>query len=205
MSDYMSILTGMLAGDGLNSLLIPEYVLRWNKINPLELSPYLTPEEALRQLPGIISSSLSLLEQIKDGLDEAYQHAKDACENAIDAYNKPVGILSNTEAIEALQNASKSSAQAIIALCLTQKLLFVQQQILVTCSRLLFICSSRDYKSVSIAIKELKAKIQGESGQKITDIAKQEFARMLQQLTQQMDVLERLERIEKHIGIHRTL
>ena len=53
----------------------------------------------------------------------------------------------------------------------------------------------------SIAMKEIKARIQGESGQKISDIAKQELARMLQQLAQRMDVLERLDRIEKHLGI----
>ena len=197
----MSILNGMLAGDDLKKMLIPEYVLRWNKIKPLTLSPNLTPEEALRQLPDVITKSLSQLEQIKEGLGEAYQHANDACENAIDAYNKPAGFFSNTEAIESLQNASKSEAQAIIALCLTPKLLFVQQQILVTCSRLLFMCSSRDYKSASIVMKEIKAKIFGEQGQKITDIAKQELDRMLQQLAQRMDVLERLDRIEKHLGI----
>ena len=116
------------------------------------------------------------------------------------SHSSVAGLFSNTEAIESLQNASKSEAQAIIALCLTQKLLFVQQQILVNCSRLLFMCSSRDYKSASIAMKEIKAIIQGESGQKISDIAKQELARMLQQLAQQMDVLERLDRIEKHIA-----
>lgn len=203
MSDHLSFLTDMLSGMGedLQMLMIPDHVLRWNKIKPLDLSTNLTPEEALRQLPGIIASSLSQLEQIKNGLDETYQHATIACKNANEAYNQPAGFFSNTGTIESLQNASKSEAQAIIDLCLTQKLLFIQQQILATFSQLLFICSSRDYKSASIAIKELKAKIQGESGQKITDIAKQELARMLQQLTQRVDVLERLERIEKHIGI----
>ena len=179
----------------------PEYVRRWNAIKPLELEPDLTPEEALRQLPGIISTSFSLLEQIKNGLAEAYDHASEACENASEAYNKPAGLFSNTGAVEALQNASKSEAQAIIALCLTQKLLFVQQQILATCSQLLFTCCARDYKSASIVVKQLKAKIQGNAGKTITDIAKQEMVKMLQQLTQQMDVLERLEKIEKRLAI----
>ena len=202
MSDHMEILTGILAsmGKGLLTLMTPEHVRRWNAIKPLDLAPNLTPEEALRQLPNIISSSFSQLEQIKNGLEDAYNQASKACENANEAYNKPAGFFSNTEAVEALQNASKSEAQAIIALCLTQKLLFVQQQILATCSQLLFACSARDYKSASIAVKELKAKIQGDAGKNITDIAKQEMARMLQQLTQQMDVLERLEKIEKRIA-----
>lgn len=198
MPDIMEILTN--PDLFFKTLFPPEHVRRWDAIKPLELEPNLTPEKALRQFPDIIESSFSQLEQIKKGLENAYRDASKACENANEAYNKPAGFFSNTGAIEALQNASKSEAQAIIALCLTQKLLFVQQQILASCSQLLFICCSRDYKSASTVVKQLKAKIQGEAGKNISDIAKQEMARLLQQLTQQMDVLERLERIEKRIA-----
>ena len=195
------ISTLLLLGEGvLPSILTSDIAIKWRSLQPVEVSSDLSPEEALQQVPGMLEKSVSQLEEIRQQLEESYKNAEKACENANDAYNKSKSIFKHKAAIEALQDATKSEAQAIIDLCITQKLLFTQQQILANCSKLLFICSARDYKSASSALKLLREIIQGTSGKNLTDIAKQEMSRIIESLKQRMDVLERLERLENRVS-----
>ena len=157
----------------------------------------LTPEEAAKQMPIIIGDGMNSLKAIQQKIQETQQKAKDAKEQATDAWLVKVGFWhSSTPALEALQRAGKCQSEAVISISECQELLFKQQYILAQCTKFLFMLCCANLANAKIAVKEIQMRLQEASEDEISDMARNELQKTVQQLKQQIDILEQHERLK---------
>lgn len=161
----------------------------------------LTPEEAIGQIQTSIAAGIDKLRIIKNKIDESTNKAKEAEEAAKKANKIPVSFWHNTtEPLKALQSTARFQSDAQISLSESQKLLFEQQVILANCNKFLFSLCCNNILCLRIAIREITERLRGASEKEISDIARQEMLKLAQQLKQQLDILEKQERMEKRLN-----
>lgn len=161
----------------------------------------ISPEEAAQQVPVIISNSMNSLKNIQAKIQETKQMAEDAKEQAESAWLVDVGFWRRTTpALEALQRAGKCQSEAVVGISECQELLFKQQCVLAQCTKYLFMLCCANLASARIAVQEIQASLQGASQEEISDIAKNELQKTMQQLKQQIDILEQQERLKNKVS-----
>lgn len=166
----------------------------------IDIPHNITPEFAAKQIPSMIEQGFIQLTKIKDELDEAQKEADIAYNAARAAYCKDVGFWHRTvPALEALQSAVRSQSNAQIQLSKAQYIMFEQQQILANCSKILFFLCLNNLASARVAVKEIKIRLEGASEEEISEVARQEMGKVLEQLKQQMDMMEKQERLENKV------
>jgi len=166
----------------------------------IDIPHNITPEVAAKQIPSMIEQGFIQLTKIKDELDEAQKEADIAYDAARAAYCKDVGFWHRTvPALEALQSAVRSQSNAQIQLSKAQYIMFEQQQILANCSKILFFLCLNNLASARVAVKEIKIRLEGASEEEISEVARQEMGKVLEQLKQQMDMMEKQERLENKV------
>lgn len=160
----------------------------------------LQPEDAAEQLPIVISESMGSLKAIQQKIHETQRKAKDAKEKAVTAWHVKVGFFHRTTpALEALQSAGKCQSEALIDLSECQELLFKQQYILAQCTRLLFMLCCANIANARIAVKEIQMRLQEASQEEISEMARNELQKTVQQLKQQIDLLEQHDRLKRKV------
>jgi len=153
-----------------------------------------------KPLPIIIEDSFDSLTKINAQIKKAEASANEAKEAASNAFEKKVGLWSRTTpTLEALQKAGKCQSEALIEVTKCQELLFKQQEVLAECSELLFWCCCANSAQAEIAVKEIKARLEGASQEEISSIAKIELQKTVQRLTQQIDILTQQEKIKNKV------
>lgn len=172
------------------------------KAEIIEIPTNITPDEAVKKIPILIGNGFGRLQEIKKQVDDANAQAELASEAARNAWLKPTGFWKRTTpAIEALQQAVMSQSKAQVQLSKAQCLMFEQQQILANYSKFLFSLCVVNLTCARMAVKEISMRLQEASEEEISDIAKQEMAKVLEQLKQQMDILEKQERLQNKIHL----
>ena len=104
-----------------------------------------------------------------------------------------------TPALEALQRAGKSQSEALVGISECQELLFEQQCILAQLTKNLFMLCMENKASALIAVKQIRAQLQGASQEEISDIARNEMQKTIQQLKRQIDIIEQQERLQNKV------
>ena len=155
----------------------------------------LSPEEAGREVISTVEENFKLLEHLGRKIEEACRSADKANENAALAADKKIGFFGGgkAEAIEALQNAVIASGQAGIALSESQTLLFKQQEILAECTKKLFALCCININCAEVAIGEISKCLNGARREKISDVARKELLKFVQQLKEQISIYGRFE------------
>ena len=166
----------------------------------ITISENMSPEEAAKQMPVIIGDSMNSLKAIQQKIQETQQKAKDAKEQATDAWLIEVAWYTRTvPALEALQRAGKCQSEAVIGISECQELLFKQQYILAQCTKFLFMLCCANLANAKIAVKEIQMRLQEASENEISDMARNELQKTIQQLKQQIDLLEQHERLKRKV------
>ena len=154
------------------------------------------------ELPNKIQESIIKINEIAAHL-ESTEKKKAEAKDAMDAaYNTKTGWLwfSSRSSIEKLQGATKLLYDYDAALMEGQKLLFEEETILAQFSNFLLAISCRNASEVRIAVQAIKMKLEGASKNEISEMAKHELERSFAYLKAQLDIMEKLEKMEKRIA-----
>lgn len=161
----------------------------------------LSPEEAAKQVASVIGKSMDSLKVIQNRISETKGKAENAKDQATKAWLVPVGFFHRTTpALEALQRAGKCQSEALVDISECQELLFQQQFILAQCTKCLFLLCCGNMACARIAVQQIQAQLKGASEEEISDIARNELQKTLQQLKQQVDLLEQQEKLKGKVG-----
>ena len=154
---------------------------------------------------------MASLKEIHTKIQKTKKSADEAKKQAETASNVPVGFWKrDAPALEALQRTEKSQSEALINITECQELLFYQQFVLAQCSKYLFLLCCANLAGTRAAVREIQLRLKGASEGEISEVAKNELQKTLQQLKQQLDILEQNERmknkfamLENNIGVFR--
>lgn len=144
------------------------------------------------QLPAIISTQFSKLTELEDNVQKAVNMAVAAKEKAEDA-KVSAGLFKKKAAIEALQEAAKGSAEALITMAEAQKLSFEYQTKLTEITKYLFGLGVSNIAMNRSVVRELELRLKGASEEDISDLAQQELKNVILQLKAQEDMMKKQE------------
>ena len=172
-----------------------------DNVYEIEVASTLSPQEAAREVPRIITTSVDSLKKIQSKISETRKQANNAKDQAMSAWRVEVGFWHRTTpALEALQRAGKSQSEALVGISEGQELLFAQQCILAQLTKNLFMLCMENKARALIAVKQIRAQLQGASQEEISDIARNEMQKTIQQLKRQIDIIEQQERLQNKVN-----
>ena len=160
--------------------------------NTLDLN--ISPE----QLPSALSSQISLMDDLQKQIDKAKEAVEKAKGNAVSAHHK-VGFAKKKKAIEELQVALVEQSEAMLSEDAALRLLFANQKKLATISQGLLVLGMVNMAQNRTVYQRLKDELTNASESEISEHAKEELKRILNQLKAQEDIYNKLERNSEKI------
>lgn len=149
---------------------------------------------SIDQLPNVIEKTLTNIKDVDHKIIDAISKANDAKKLADIASRKKAGWFSGKiDAIEALQVAAISQADALSDSIVASKELFENQKKMSKAICYLFELGIVNMAANRTVVRELELKLQNASKKELSDLARQEITNVLLQLRAQEDMLYKLE------------
>lgn len=154
----------------------------------------------IKMLPGMVTAQFDNIKILEDRVLAAMRSANEA-KKAADNAKVDIRIFktSKKDAIYLLQNAAQGLAESQQTIVDAQQLFFEYQKKTAEIMDFLFALGTSSIASNRATSKAITEKLKGNSGAKLSDLAKQELSKLLIQLKNQEDVFETQERMKASI------
>lgn len=151
------------------------------------------------QLPTVISSQFKKLTELENNVVKAMNMAAQAKRKANDA-QVSAGLFKKKKAIEALQEAVKGQANALIPIVDAQKLLLKYQADLTKITIFLANLGAQNLAMNRAVVRELELRLKGASDEEFSDLAKQELIKVIADLKNREDIMNKQDKIAENVG-----
>ena len=145
-------------------------------------------------VPEIIGSQFSIMQEYKENLDIAKKKALDAQVQALGSKEKKTGVFKNKTAIESLQETTLSLADAQLIAAEAQEKSFEYQKKLAEITKYLF-----GLGVSNIVVKELEMRLKNASEDEIDSLAREEIKNLVRELKMQEDVMQKQSLLNERI------
>ena len=142
-------------------------------------------------LPDIISGQVREIQALETSIKNAVAKAEEAKALATSAKEKSVGVFQKKEAIELLQSATISLAEAESATVEAQRVSFECQKKIGEITKYLFALGCTNMAANRSVVRELKLILEGASADSLDELAKQEVINVIRQLKAQEDIINK--------------
>ena len=154
------------------------------------------------QLSIKIDGQIEKLNELDGSVNKAVESAEKAKLSAQCAKDKAIGFLKKKAAIEELQTAVVGLAEAGTTVTEAQKILFEFQTQLAETTKFLFGLGVSNLASNRSVVRELELKLRGASREELSELARQEILRVVEQLKKQEDILTKQDKFSETSKIH---
>lgn len=162
---------------------------------------------SIEQLPTIIGNTFKHISEVDRKISNAVSRAEEAKQLADEASQKNAGWSffgsDKKEAIEALQSAAKSQANALSDSVDANKELFNNQKKMSEALRYLFGLGVANMAANRTVVRELELKLKNASQEELSELARQEITNVILQLRTQEDVQYKLENHDRILREHK--
>ena len=150
-------------------------------------------------VPEIIGSQFTIMQEYKENLDIAKKKALDAQVQALGSKEKKTGVFKNKTAIESLQETTLSLADAQIIAAEAQEKSFEYQKKLAEITKYLFGLGVSNIAANRIVVKELEMRLKNASEDEIDFLAREEIKNLVRELKMQEDVMQKQSLLNERI------
>ncbi|MDY5983718.1 MAG: hypothetical protein SPJ17_08465 [Anaeroplasma sp.] len=150
-------------------------------------------------VPEIIGSQFTIMQEYKENLDIAKKKALDAQAQALGSKEKKTGVFKNKTAIESLQETTLSLADAQIIAAEAQEKSFEYQKKLAEITKYLFGLGVSNIAANRIVVKELEMRLKNASEDEIDSLAREEIKNLVRELKMQEDVMQKQSLLNERI------
>ena len=150
-------------------------------------------------VPEIIGSQFTIMQEYKENLDIAKKKALDAQMQALGSKEKKTGVFKNKTAIESLQETTLSLADAQIIAAEAQEKSFEYQKKLAEITKYLFGLGVSNIAANRIVVKELEMRLKNASEDEIDSLAREEIKNLVRELKMQEDVMQKQSLLNERI------
>ena len=160
-----------------------------------------TSEITLSEIPSYIEKCINQLQELSKKVKASENAGRLAAKEAKNAKNKEATFSFWEDAereravIQALQTSGVAQAEAIETFSEAQKLTFDYLSDVMKVLRGLFVVGCASLAKNRVVVRELEARLRGDSEAQISELARQELESLMMQLNEQRDILERQERL----------
>ena len=163
---------------------------------------------SIEQLPTIIGNTLEHISEVDRKISNAVSRAEEAKKLADEASQKNAGWSffgsDKKEAIEALQSAAISQANALSDSVDANKELFNNQKKMSEALRYLFGLGVANIAANRTVVRELELKLKNASQEELSELARQEITNVILQLRAQEDMQYKLENHDRILREHKV-
>ena len=163
---------------------------------------------SIEQLPTIIGNTLEHISEVDRKISNAVSRAEEAKKLADEASQKNAGWSffgsDKKEAIEALQSATVSQANALSDSVDANKELFNNQKRMSEALRYLFGLGVANMAANRTVVRELELKLKNASQEELSELARQEITNVILQLRAQEDMQYKLENHDRILREHKV-
>ena len=163
---------------------------------------------SIEQLPTIIGNTLEHISEVDRKISNAVSRAEEAKKLADEASQKNAGWSffgsDKKEAIEALQSATVSQANALSDSVDANKELFNNQKKMSEALRYLFGLGVANMAANRTVVRELELKLKNASQEELSELARQEITNVILQLRAQEDMQYKLENHDRILREHKV-
>ena len=149
----------------------------------------LTVSEA--EVPEIIGSQFTVMQEYKENLDIAKKKAIDAQALALGSSEKKTGVFKNRTAIESLQETTLSLADAQLIAAEAQEKSFEYQKKLAEITKYLFGLGVSNIAANRLVVKELEMRLSNAKEEEIDELAREEIKNLVRELKMQEDIMQK--------------
>lgn len=150
-------------------------------------------------VPEIIGSQFTIMQEYKENLDIAKKKALDAQVQALGSKEKKTGVFKNKTAIESLQETTLSLADAQIIAAEAQEKSFEYQKKLAEITKYLFGLGVSNIAANRIVVKELEMRLKNASEDEIDSLAREEIKNLVRELKMQEDIMQKQSLLNERI------
>ena len=150
-------------------------------------------------VPEIIGSQFTIMQEYKENLDIAKKKALDAQVQALGSKEKKTGVFKNKTAIESLQETTLSLADAQIIAAEAQEKSFEYQKKLAEITKYLFGLGVSNIAANRIVVKELEMRLKNASEAEIDSLAREEIKNLVRELKMQEDIMQKQSLLNERI------
>ena len=163
---------------------------------------------SIEQLPTIIGNTFKHISEVDRKISNAVSRAEEAKKLAAEASQKNAGWSffgsDKKEAIEALQSAAISQANALSDSVDANKELFNNQKKMSEALRYLFGLGVANIAANRTVVRELELKLKNASQEELSELARQEITNVILQLRAQEDMQYKLENHDRILREHKV-
>ena len=163
---------------------------------------------SIEQLPAIIGNTFKHISEVDRKISNAVSRAEEAKKLADEASQKNAGWSffgsDKKEAIEALQSAAISQANALSDSVDANKELFNNQKKMSEALRYLFGLGVANIAANRTVVRELELKLKNASQEELSELARQEITNVILQLRAQEDMQYKLENHDRILREHKV-
>ena len=163
---------------------------------------------SIEQLPAIIGNTFKHISEVDRKISNAVSRAEEAKKLADEASQKNAGWSffgsDKKEAIEALQSAAISQANALSDSVDANKELFNNQKKMSEALRYLFGLGVANMAANRTVVRELELKLKNASQEELSELARQEITNVILQLRAQEDMQYKLENHDRILREHKV-
>ena len=163
---------------------------------------------SIEQLPAIIGNTFKHISEVDRKISNAVSRAEEAKKLADEASQKNAGWSffgsDKKEAIEALQSATVSQANALSDSVDANKELFNNQKRMSEALRYLFGLGVANIAANRTVVRELELKLKNASQEELSELARQEITNVILQLRAQEDMQYKLENHDRILREHKV-
>lgn len=150
-------------------------------------------------LPEIISGQVREIQSLETSIKNAVSKAEAAKELAKNAKESSAGIFQKKGAIELLQAATLSLAEAESATVEAQEVSFECQKKIGEITKYLFALGCTNMAANRSVVRELKLILEGASGSQLDELAKREVINVIRQLKAQEDIINKQSELSRQV------
>ena len=163
---------------------------------------------SIEQLPAVIGNTFKHISEVDRKISNAVSRAEEAKKLADEATQKNAGWSffgsDKKEAIEALQSATVSQANALSDSVDANKELFNNQKKMSEALRYLFGLGVANMAANRTVVRELELKLKNASQEELSELARQEITNVILQLRAQEDMQYKLENHDRILRKHKV-
>ena len=183
--------------DSIRKIVLP--IVSKNEILDPEVKQ--TSEITLSEIPSYIEKCINQLQELEKKVKASEEAGRLAAKEAKEAENKKATFAfyeskeKEQAVIQALQTSGVAQAEAIETFSEAQKLTFDYLSDVMKVLRGLFVLGCASLAKNRVVVRELEARLRGDSEAQINELARQELESLMMQLNEQRDILERQEKL----------
>lgn len=151
------------------------------------------------EVPEIIGSQFTVMQEYKENLDIAKKKAIDAQALALGSSEKKTGVFKNRTAIESLQETTLSLADAQLIAAEAQEKSFEYQKKLAEITKYLFGLGVSNIAANRCVVRELEMRLSNAKEEEIDELAREEIKNLVRELKMQEDIMQKQSTLNEKI------